>query len=88
MQRSGRGATMRLCRDRRNAPPLAQSNDTQEFNSQIDNLVRLGVRVTACVGLAQRFGSEEGFRRRGIALESAAAAFPRFAVEGATVVSF
>jgi hypothetical protein len=70
------------------AESLLASSEHQEFNSQIDDLVKLGVRVTACVGLAQKFGSEERFRRRGIALESAAVAFPRFAVEGATVVSF
>lgn len=59
-----------------------------ELNAQIDNLLKLGVRVTACIGLAQKFGAEKAFRTRGIALESAALAFPRFANEGATVITF
>jgi hypothetical protein len=59
-----------------------------EFNAQIDNLLKLGVRVTACIGLAQKLGAEAAFRTRKIALESAALAFPRFAAEGATVITF
>ena len=55
---------------------------------QVDNLVKLGFRITACIGLAQKLGSEDAFRKRGIALESAAIAFPRFAREGAAVISF
>jgi hypothetical protein len=66
---------------------LARS-DHEEFNAHIDNLVKLGVRTTACIGLAQTFASEEAFRRSGIALESAAVAFPRFAQEGAAVAGF
>lgn len=60
----------------------------KEFNAQIDNLLKLRARVTACIGLAQKFGAEEAFRARGIVLESAALAFPRFAAEGATVITF
>ena len=59
-----------------------------EFNAQIDNLLRLGARVTACIGLAQKFGSESAFRARGIAPEAAALAVPRFAIEQATVITF
>ena len=66
---------------------LADANRS-EFNAQIDNLLKLGVRVTACIGLAQKFGAEATFRMRKIALESAALAFPRFAAEGATVITF
>lgn len=62
--------------------------ERKEFNAQIDKLVKLGVRVSACIGLAQKSGSEEALRARGIALESAALAFPRFALEAATVISF
>lgn len=62
--------------------------DQKEFNAQIDGLVKQGVRVTSCIGLAQKFGAEAAFRARGIALESAALAFPRFAAEAATVISF
>jgi hypothetical protein len=66
---------------------LADTKRT-EFNAQIDNVVKLGARVTACIGLAQKFGTEEAFHKRGIALESAAIAFPRFTIEGSTVITF
>lgn len=59
-----------------------------EFNAQVDSLIKLGASVSACIGLAQKFSVEEAFRSRGIALESAATAFPRFAIEGATVITF
>lgn len=62
--------------------------DKAEFNAQIDVLVKAGVRVTTCIGIAQQIGAEAAFRARDLALESAAVAFPRFAVEGATVISF
>ncbi|MDZ7812945.1 MAG: hypothetical protein U5L74_07445 [Ideonella sp.] len=39
-------------------------------------------------GLAQKAGAEAAFKARGLALESAATAFPRFATEGATVITF
>lgn len=64
------------------------ARDRAEFNARIDALVRLGVRVAACIGLAQQAGAEADFRARGLALESAALAFPRFAAEGATVITF
>ncbi|MFN3273446.1 MAG: hypothetical protein ACK41U_02105 [Paracoccus sp. (in: a-proteobacteria)] len=59
-----------------------------DFNIQIDALVAAGVQVTTCIGIAQQIGAEAAFRARKLALESAAAAFPRFAAEGATVISF
>jgi hypothetical protein len=62
--------------------------ELKEFNTQVDQLVKLGVRVTTCIGLAQKFGAESAFKARGIGLESAAVAFPRFAAEGATVMGF
>lgn len=62
--------------------------ERKAFNAQIDSLVLQGVRVTTCIGLAQKFGVEAAFRARGITLESAALAFPRFAAEAATVISF
>ena len=64
------------------------ANDRAEFNARIDSLVKLAVRVTTCIGLAQQAGAEAAFRARGLLLESAALAFPRFAAEGATVVTF
>lgn len=62
--------------------------DQTEFNAQIDALVTAGVLVTTCIGIAQQIGSEAAFAARGLALESAAIAIPRFAAEGATVISF
>lgn len=59
-----------------------------DFNAQIDALVKAGVTVTTCIGIAQQIGAEAAFRARNIVLESAAIAFPRFAAEGATVISF
>lgn len=59
-----------------------------EFNIQIDALVTTGVQVTTCIGIAQQIGAEVSFRARKLTLESAAEAFPRFAAEGATVISF
>lgn len=70
------------------AEAVLAATDRAEFNAQIDNLLKQGVRVTSCIGLAQKFGAEAAFRARGIALESAALAFPRFAAEAATVISF
>lgn len=66
---------------------LADPEQT-EFNSRIDALVKAGVRVTTCIGIAQQIGAEAAFRARDLVLESAAVAFPRFAAEGATVISF
>jgi hypothetical protein len=66
---------------------LADSDQT-EFNAQIDALVTAGVHVTTCIGIAQQIGAEAAFRARNIVLESAAIAFPRFAAEGAAVISF
>lgn len=64
------------------------SPEAKAFNDQIDGLVKAGVRVTTCIGIAQKIGAEAAFAARGLALESAATAFPRFAAEGATVISF
>ncbi|MDZ7653307.1 MAG: hypothetical protein U5L03_12555 [Burkholderiaceae bacterium] len=46
------------------------------------------MRITTCIGLAQRAHAEAAFQARGLAMESAATAFPRFAVEAATVITF
>lgn len=54
----------------------ADQLERKAFNAQIDSLVKQGVRVTTCIGLAQKFGAEAAFRSRGITLESAALAFP------------
>jgi hypothetical protein len=70
------------------AEAVLADSKRNEFNAQIDNLLKLGGRVTAGIGLAQKFGAEASFHGRGIALESAAIAFPRFAAEGTTVITF
>ena len=70
------------------AEGVLSAGDRAEFNTRIDALIELGVRVTTCIGLAQQAGAEAAFRARGMALESAAVAFPRFAVEAATVITF
>jgi hypothetical protein len=62
--------------------------EAKAFNDQIGGLAKSGVRVTTCIGIAQKMGAEAAFTARGLALESAATAFPRFAAEGATVMSF
>ena len=64
------------------------SPDQAEFNVQIDDLVKQGVRITTCTGLALKAGAEASFEARGLAMESAATAFPRFAAEAATIVTF
>lgn len=64
------------------------ASDRAEFNARVDGLIKLGVRVTTCIGLAQQAGAEAAFRARGLLFESAALAFPRFAAEGATVITF
>ena len=70
------------------AEAALSATDRAEFNTRIDGLVKLGVRVTTCIGLAQQAGAEAAFRARGLVLESAAVAFPRFAAEAATVITF
>ena len=62
--------------------------EAKAFNDQINGLVKAGVRVTTCIGIAQKIGAEAAFAARGLGLESAATAFPRFAAEGAAIVSF
>lgn len=64
------------------------STDAADFNALIDKLVADGVAVTACIGLAQQMQADEALHARGLKLESAAVAFPRYAREGATVISF
>lgn len=70
------------------AEQMLANPDQTDFNTRIDALVTAGVQVTTCIGIAQQIGAEGAFRSRNLALESAAVAFPRFAAEGATVISF
>jgi len=70
------------------AEQMLANPEQGDFNTQIDALLTAGVRVTTCIGIAQQIGAETAFRDRKLALESAATAFPRFAAEGASVISF
>jgi hypothetical protein len=58
------------------------------FNGQIDALVASGVRVGACVNSARADGTEAALRERGVVLGVARDEFVRFALEGATVITF
>ncbi len=59
-----------------------------EYNQQIDELVEAGVPVGACLNATRAAGTEEALTARGITLHFARDAFVRYALEGATVVSF
>jgi len=58
------------------------------FNEQIDRLIANGVSVGACVNAAIGAGNELALRDRGVELQFARDAFVRWALEGATVISF
>lgn len=60
----------------------------REYNEQIDALVAAGVTVGACVNAARANGHEEALAARGIELSFARDAFARYALEGATVITF
>jgi hypothetical protein len=60
----------------------------REYNQQIDELVEAGVPVGACLNAARAAGTETALTARGINLQFARDAFVRYAVEGATVLSF
>jgi hypothetical protein len=59
-----------------------------EYNQQIDELIAAGVPVGACLNAARAAGTEEALTARGITLQFARDAFVRYAVEGATVLTF
>lgn len=58
------------------------------YNRQIDELVKSGVPVGACLNAARAAGVEEALSERRIQLQYARDAFVRFALEGATVMNF
>ncbi|MDE3113882.1 MAG: hypothetical protein KGK34_13150 [Chloroflexota bacterium] len=60
----------------------------REFNKQIDELVAKGVQVKTCLNIAAAEHATETLAARGIQLELAREAFTRYALEGATVISF
>lgn len=59
-----------------------------EYNQQIDELVKFGVAVGACLNAARAAGTEQVLEGRGIRLQYARDAFVRFALEGAAVINF
>jgi hypothetical protein len=59
-----------------------------EYNQQIDDLAAAGVPVGACLNAARAAGTEEELAKRGIHLQYARDAFVRYALEGATVITF
>jgi hypothetical protein len=60
----------------------------KEYRDTLITLVRAGVPVHVCRDIAERMGKAEEFTGHGFTLEYARDAFVRYAVEGATVVSF
>lgn len=66
----------------------SDSDVHREYNEQIDALIENGVRVSACVNAARANGHEEALAARGVTLVFARDAFARYALEGATVISF
>jgi hypothetical protein len=59
-----------------------------EYNQQIDELIGHGVVVSACLNAARANGHEEALASRGVALVFARDAFARYALEGASVLTF
>ena len=59
-----------------------------EYNQQIDDLAAAGVAVGACLNAARAAGTQEELSKRGIRLQYARDAFVRYALEGATVITF
>ena len=69
---------------------LSSTSDSpvvREYNEQIEALVAAGVAVGACVNAARANEHEEAVSARGITL-SFARAFARYALEGASVITF
>lgn len=59
-----------------------------EYRDTLVSLARNGVPVHVCRNDAEKLGKADEFTRMGFTLEYARDAFVRYAVEGATVVSF
>ena len=70
---------------------LSSTSDSpvhREYNEQIDELIRRGVKVSACLNAARANGHDETLASRGVTLEFARDAFARYALEGASVLTF
>jgi hypothetical protein len=59
-----------------------------EYRDTLVSLAKNGVPIHVCRSIAEDMGKAEEFTRLGFTLEYARDAFVRYAVEGATVVSF
>ena len=58
------------------------------YRRQINELAAAGVAVHACLNAANTAGTADALTARGLTLEFARDAFVRYALEGATVISF
>ena len=70
---------------------LTEADETPvrvEYREQIDALAAAGVPVGACLNAANAAGTADALTSRGITLQFARDAFVRYALEGATVISF
>jgi hypothetical protein len=63
-----------------------EGNDA--YREAIHCLVEAGVPVHTCIDIANAMGKAEDFTGKGLKLEYAREAFVRYALEGATVISF
>ncbi len=59
----------------------------QEYNDAVDDLVRRGLEVSACLNFALSLDAADALAKRGIQLVAAREAYLRYGLEGATVVS-
>lgn len=59
----------------------------QDYNDAVDDLLRRGVEVSACLNFALSLDATDALTKRGIQLVAAREAYLRYAAEGATVVS-
>ena len=61
---------------------------TTGFRDTLAGLAKNGVPVHVCLDIAESLGKAEEFTKLGFKLEYAREAFVRYALEGATVISF
>ena len=66
----------------------ADEGPARTFNSNIDEMIAAGVRVSACIVAAQATGDDDALRDRGVILEDAALVYARSATDGTTVITF
>jgi len=62
--------------------------EAKTYCETIAGLINAGVPVRTCIDIANAMGAADELSSRGLQLEYACDAFARFAVEGATVISF